>query len=109
MIHERRQLVIQQVIIQRTSRLGIEQQLFRKAETDSHAHTAVYLCLCERRIDQRSRIMGIDDIYKLHLAHRDIHLRFRNGTSEGIGIGFNLGRTLRRQMLTVGQAVQRFR
>ncbi len=50
--------------------------------------------------------MYVHKVQKFYLTHGNIHLYLRNGASEGICVGLNLGSTFRRQVLTVRQTVQ---
>ena len=101
MVHTGGQFIIQQIIVQGAPCLLIEHQLFQQSESDAHTHASVNLGRRQSRINQRPCVMNIDKVQKLYLAHGNIHLHLRDGTSEGIGIGLNLGSAFRRQVLAV--------
>ena len=109
MIQECGQFVVQQVVVQRPSGLLVKDQLLRQAEADAHAHTAVDLRLRQGGIDQRTRVVAVDDVQQFRPAHRNIHFNLGNRTAEGVRVGFHLVGALRRNVPAVRQAVERFR
>ena len=108
MIFKCRHLIVQKIIVQRFSRFLIKFQLFGKSESNSHTHASMHLRFRQRRIDQPSAVMYIDDIRQCGPASRNIYLYFRKGTAERVGIIFDLIGTLCREMSAVSQAVEFF-
>ena len=86
MVHECGQFVIQQIVVQRAAGLLVKHQPLGQAESDAHTHAAVHLCLCQRGIDKRPRVMAVHHVQQLRLAHWDIHLHLGNGAAEGVGV-----------------------
>ena len=73
-VHEGRELVVEQVVVERPAGLLIEQQLLGQAVADAHGHTAVDLRLRQGGVDEAAAVVDVDDLVELHLAQGDIHL-----------------------------------
>ena len=106
MVHKGGQLVVQQVVVQGSAGLFVEFQLLGEAEADAHGHAAVDLGLRQGGVDEGSAVVDIDDVQQFHLAHGDVHLHLGKGAAEGVGVGLDLGRGLRGDVLAVLQGVE---
>ena len=82
MIHKRRHLVIEQIVVERFSRLLIPQEFFRQCISYCHALSAVDLTGGKCRVDHLTAVMDIDDIEKSDPAHRYIHFNFSEAAAE---------------------------
>ena len=101
MVHHRRKLVVQKIVVQGSAGLLIEQKLFAHAVADRHRHAAVHLRRRQRRVDEVAAVVHVHDVLDRDFAHRNVHLDLRERAAERICVVLDRKRRLRRDVLAV--------
>ena len=79
-IERRRDLEVQQVVVQRPA-FFVVQKLLAQGVADAHRHAAMHLGLGQLRIEQGAGVMNIHKMIDLHGSHLHVHRNIRKCTS----------------------------